>query len=96
MNANSRRYSLCSDKNGAEAVLWAIENRMPPDIYNIADYYDYNLYDILKAVKRIEGRKFHLQIPNLIPIILLNSLDIFSFKSPLPELNFHNYLLVLK
>jgi nucleoside-diphosphate-sugar epimerase len=62
-NGESPRYSLCSNKNGADAVLWAIEGKMDAGIYNVADAYDYSLYDILGAVRKIEGKKLHIDIP---------------------------------
>lgn len=74
MDAMSPRYSLCSDKNGAEAVLWAVENRIPSTIYNVADRYDYCLQDILIAVERIEGKRTHIYIPYIIPSAMLRLL----------------------
>lgn len=73
LNGASRRYSLCFNKNGAEAVLWAIEDRLNTDIYNIADFCHYSLHDILKVVERIEGKKIHLSIPKRASEIILKT-----------------------
>ncbi len=73
LNGTSRRYSLCSDKNGAEAVLWAIEGKLKAETYNIADDIQYSLHDILKAVEKLEGRKLHLSIPRRASALLLKS-----------------------
>lgn len=78
LNGKSHRYSLCSDKNGAEAVLWAVEGTLDAGTYNVADYHHYCLNDILKAVERIEGKKWHIHIPERASAILLKSLIWFS------------------
>lgn len=71
MDAKSHRYSFCSNKNGAEAVLWAIENKIKPDIYNIADYYVYCLNTVLNVVKKEEGNKIVLIIPRFLPVLII-------------------------
>jgi nucleoside-diphosphate-sugar epimerase len=73
-NGKNGRYSLCSDKNGAEAVLWAIEGKMNAGTYNIADYFDYSLYNILKAVEKYDGKKWHISIPKWASVLILKSL----------------------
>ena len=88
LNGNSGRYSLCSDKNGAEAVLWAIEGRLDTGIYNIADYFHYSLFDILKAVERLEGKKWHLCVPRRASSLILKSLIWFS---PTPQRRLNAY-----
>jgi nucleoside-diphosphate-sugar epimerase len=50
------RYSLCSLSNGAEAALWAVEQRLPPGVYNVADSHEYSQRDILGAVEQEDGR----------------------------------------
>ena len=74
MDAKTHRYSFCSNKNGAETVLWAIENKMKPDIYNIADDYDYCLNNVLSVVKKNEGNKFVLAIPRFLPVFAIQSI----------------------
>lgn len=71
MEAKTPRYSLCSLSNGVEASLWAVEQRMPCGIYNVADYYDYSLVDILRTIERYEGRKTIINLPYLLPAVLL-------------------------
>jgi nucleoside-diphosphate-sugar epimerase len=71
MDATSHRYSFCSNKNGADAILWAIENKIKPDIYNIADYYVYCLDTVLNVVKKAEGNKIVLKIPRILPVLML-------------------------
>lgn len=79
LDGASGRYSLCSDRNGAEAVLWAIEDRLNAEIYNIADFYDYSLCSILNAVKEIEGDKLYINIPRIVSSVLLK---IFVWLAP--------------
>jgi len=86
LNGKSDRYSLCSDRNGAEAVLWAIEGRLDAGTYNIADYFNYSLYDILRAVEKAEGKKWHICIPKIISSLILKSLILFSI-TPAQRLN---------
>jgi nucleoside-diphosphate-sugar epimerase len=74
MDSESHRYSFCSNRNGAEAVLWAIENRMKPEIYNVADDYDYCLNDVLNGVMSLEGKKAVLNIPRFLPVLLMKLL----------------------
>ena len=71
MDATSHRYSFCSNRNGAEAVLWAIENKIKPDSYNIADYYVYCLNTVLNVVKKVEGNKFVFTIPRILPELII-------------------------
>ena len=62
-----RRYTLCSRRNGAEAVRWSVEQRLPAGIYNVADHYEYCQQDILRAVERTDGPGWHLPIPIVVP-----------------------------
>lgn len=78
LNGTIRRYSFCSNKNGAEAVLWALEGRLKADTYNIADFCHYSLQDILKAVERFEGKKLHLSIPKRASSLILKFPVLFS------------------
>lgn len=71
MDAKSHRYSFCSNRNGAEAILWAIENKIKPDIYNVADHYVYCLNNVLNVVKKTEGNKIVLIIPRILPVIII-------------------------
>ena len=50
------RYSLCSLSNGAAAALWAVEQRLPPGVYNVADAHEYSQREILGAVEQEDGR----------------------------------------
>lgn len=63
LDSKSKRYSLCSVENGVNAIIYAINNKMPAGIYNIADNYIYCLDDILYAVKKQEGPRLVLHIP---------------------------------
>lgn len=65
-----RRYSLCSRRNGAEAVLWAVEGRLQDDVYNVADQYEYSQQEILEAVEAIEGRGWHVPVPMAVPWLM--------------------------
>jgi nucleoside-diphosphate-sugar epimerase len=78
MDGKSRRYSLCSDRNGAEVVLAAIEDRLAPGAYNVADSRDYSLEDILKAVQAVEGKKPVIRIPRWAASTLLKIPILFS------------------
>jgi nucleoside-diphosphate-sugar epimerase len=69
-----RRYSLCSNRNGAEAVLWAVEDRLAAGTYNVADFHDYSLNDVMHAVKQVEGSKPAINIPRPLAKALLGSL----------------------
>jgi nucleoside-diphosphate-sugar epimerase len=67
LDPRGRRYTLCSRSNGAETVLWAVEGRIPPGVYNVADRHVYSQADILRAVEAVEGKKPHIPIPVLLP-----------------------------
>ena len=67
LDPNGRRYSLCSRRNGAEAVLWAVERRLPPGVYNVSEQHVYAQGEILRAVEQLEGRKLRLPVPVLLP-----------------------------
>lgn len=70
LDPDSRRYSLCSRRNGSQAVLWAVESRLPPGTYNVADDYEYTQREILSAVERREGTGIRLPVPQLVPYAL--------------------------
>ncbi len=74
LDGASRRYSLCSNKNGAGAVLAVVEDRLAAGIYNVADFYDYSLREILEAVQALEGKKPFLNIPRGVASLLLGLL----------------------
>lgn len=63
LDPSGRRYTLCSRRNGAEAVLWAVEGRLPPGVYNVSENYVYSQGEILHAVEWLEGRRPHLPVP---------------------------------
>jgi nucleoside-diphosphate-sugar epimerase len=65
-----RRYSLCSRRNGAEAVLWASDGRLPPGIYNVADQYEYCQAEIRRAVERVDGPGRTVHIPAIVPRLM--------------------------
>jgi UDP-glucose 4-epimerase len=65
-----RRYSLCSRRNGAEAVLWCVEARLPQGIYNITDDYEYCQRDIRRAVERADGPGVTVPVPLALPRVL--------------------------
>ena len=68
----TRRYSLCSRRNGAEAVLWSVEQRLAPDVYNVADHYEYSQEDIRRAVEQVDGVGRQVTVPLVIPRALLH------------------------
>ena len=67
LDPNGRRYTLCSRRNGAEAVLWAVERRLPAGIYNVSEYHVYSQGEILRAVEHVEGAKPHVPVPVALP-----------------------------
>lgn len=67
LDPRGRRYTLCSRRNGVEAVLWSVEGRLPAGTYNVSDQHVYSQGDILRAVERVEGARPHLPIPIVIP-----------------------------
>ena len=67
LDPNTPRYSLCSQRNGSEAVAWAVTGRLPADVYNVADADPYRQADILAAVEHTEGEKPQLPVPKLLP-----------------------------
>ncbi|HXG54538.1 MAG TPA: NAD(P)-dependent oxidoreductase [Vicinamibacterales bacterium] len=67
LDPDRRRYTLCSRRNGAEAVLWSVEARLPPGTYNVSEPHVYSQREILRAVERVEGTRPHLPVPVLIP-----------------------------
>ncbi len=78
----SRRYSLCSRRNGAEAVLWAVEDRLPPDLYNVADQYTYCQQEILDAVAATTGPGYLVHVPRTLPRMMLLAT---RFGVPIPQ-----------
>ena len=83
LDPHARRYSLCSRRNGAEAVLWAIEQRMPADVYNVADQYEYCQQEILEAVERVDGAGWHVPVPIAVPRVLWHAMRV---GVPFPQL----------
>jgi nucleoside-diphosphate-sugar epimerase len=71
LRSKEPRYSLCSRSNGSAAVLHAVDGRLSPSVYNVADDYVYRQADILRAVRRTEGRKAILPIPSALPSAML-------------------------
>ena len=67
LDPHGRRYTLCSRRNGAEAVLGAVERRLPAGIYNVSEQHVYSQAEILAAVERVEGAKPHLPVPLALP-----------------------------
>jgi nucleoside-diphosphate-sugar epimerase len=67
LDPDARRFSLCSRRNGAEAVLWAVEGRLPPQVFNVADDYVYSQREILDAVEKVDGPGPRLPVPMAIP-----------------------------
>jgi nucleoside-diphosphate-sugar epimerase len=76
LDPHSRRYSLCSRRNGAEAVLWATESRMSPDVYNVSDGYQYSQMEILRAVERTDGPGPCLHIPLIVPKLMWHAVRV--------------------
>lgn len=70
LDPNGRRYSLCSRSNGAEAVLWAVDGRLPGGIYNVADDYEYSQAEIRRAVERADGPGVSVPIPTFVPRLM--------------------------
>jgi nucleoside-diphosphate-sugar epimerase len=67
LDPKTHRYSLCSLRNGVEAVVWATEGRLPEKIYNVADSNAYRQVDILRAIEHVEGGKLRLPLPKVLP-----------------------------
>lgn len=67
LDPRGRRYSLCSRRNGAEAVLWAVEGRLPAQVFNVADHYVYSQEEIFHAVRKVDGPGPRLRVPVAIP-----------------------------
>lgn len=67
LDPEGRRYTLCSRRNGAEAVLRALDGRLPPDVYNVSDSHVYSQREILRAVEHVEGARPHLPVPVSLP-----------------------------
>lgn len=65
-----RRYSLCSRRNGAEAVRWCVDGRLESGVYNVADAYEYSQQDILRAVEHADGPGWHVTVPSVLPWLL--------------------------
>jgi nucleoside-diphosphate-sugar epimerase len=78
MDSRSRRYSFCSNRNGADAVVWAIDNKKNPDTYNVADDCNYCLDTVLNVVKKKEGNKFTLSIPRFLPVVAMQAIIKFT------------------
>jgi nucleoside-diphosphate-sugar epimerase len=70
LDPHGRRYSLCSRRNGAEAVRWAIEGRLPAGVYNVADQYAYSQQEILRAVESTDGPGWHVPVPVFLPRLM--------------------------
>jgi UDP-glucose 4-epimerase len=70
LDSRGRRYSLCSRRNGAEAVLWAVDGRLPPGVYNVADEHTYTQADIRRAVERVDGPGVTVPVPAIVPRLL--------------------------
>lgn len=66
----TRRYSLCSRRNGAEAVLWSVEGRLTPGIYNVADRHTYSQDDIHRAVESADGHGLTVPVPVMLPRLM--------------------------
>lgn len=73
LDPDGRRYTLCSKRNGAEAVLWAVEGRMPQGIYNVSEQHVYSQREILRAVEAVEGKKPHVPVPVALPKMLASA-----------------------
>ena len=67
LDPQGRRYTLCSRRNGAETVLWAVEGRLPAGVYNVSEDHVYSQGEILAAVERVEGRKPRVPVPVALP-----------------------------
>jgi nucleoside-diphosphate-sugar epimerase len=65
LDPHGRRYSLCSRRNGAEAVLWAVDGRLDPGVYNVADDYVYSQAEIRRAIEHVDGRGLTIPVPML-------------------------------
>ena len=68
------RYSLCSRRNGAEAILWSVERRMDSGAYNVTDSYEYSQEDIRRAVERVDGRGWQITVPTRLPRALMHAI----------------------
>lgn len=63
LDPHGRRYTLCSRRNGAEAVAWAVERRLAPGVYNVSEQHVYSQAEIVRAVERVDGVKPHVPMP---------------------------------
>ena len=70
LDPRGRRYSLCSRRNGAEAVLWAADGRLPPGVFNVADQHTYSQAEIRRAVERADGPGLTVPVPVLAPRLM--------------------------
>ena len=67
LDPHTHRYSLCSLSNGAEAVAWAVDRRLPGGVFNVADQGAYRQADILRAVEHVDGAKPCIPVPKVAP-----------------------------
>ena len=65
------RYSLCSRPNGAQAVRWAVERRLAPGVYNVADRQIYTQRDIFALVVREDGAGPIIPVPRWVPRMMM-------------------------
>jgi nucleoside-diphosphate-sugar epimerase len=75
IDRHAARYSLCSRDGGAQVARQALERRLAPGIYNVADEHVYSQQEILDALARLEGGRPVLPIPRMLPRAALRLLD---------------------
>lgn len=70
LDPHGRRYALCSRRNGSEAVLWGVDGRLPPAIYNVADQHTYSQDEIRHAVELVDGPGRTIPVPVFLPRLM--------------------------
>ena len=66
LGTQAPRYSLCSRDNAAAAITWAVEGRLSPETYNVADSHVYSQEEIRRGVESVEGRRPILPVPVIV------------------------------
>jgi nucleoside-diphosphate-sugar epimerase len=63
IGGDMKRYSFCALAHGVDVARGAVEGRLTPGTYNVADRYDYSQREIVSALDRIEGTRPSLSLP---------------------------------
>lgn len=57
------RYSLCAVENAVAATEMAVEGRLEPGVYNVADCQPYTHHDVANAVGAVDGTRLSVPVP---------------------------------